>query len=232
MSIDYSKYRKFKDALDTYLPDRGEGDSKGSQIVTAVNKIIFKWYNDGDVYDNTGTLTGWANDISDYANWLYKYVPMTRSILDRIYSCYNDSDYEDLLWDLAQATLDTDFLAVAASAEVVGSVYECEGPFEFIWREDSDEDDWDEPEVDWDEWNEDDEVYSSTDIYGETVDISEEFSDMIRDLKDDFDLIITGLEKLNRSGSEGSKRGMELARQYSDVMQEVIRDISKALYND
>lgn len=67
-SVSWSYFRRFDEIIDKYLPASGEGENMASQIVTAVNKLIYKWYNDGDVYDNTGYLEGWANDISDYAN--------------------------------------------------------------------------------------------------------------------------------------------------------------------
>ena len=45
---------------------------------------------------------------------------------------YNDeNDYETLLRELADTFLDKDFLAQAAKAEKQGSIYDCEGPFEF-----------------------------------------------------------------------------------------------------
>ena len=70
--VDWSYYDKpeFKAINSEYLPARGEGETKATQIVTAVNKLVYKWYNDGDVFDNTGALSGWANDLSSYANWL------------------------------------------------------------------------------------------------------------------------------------------------------------------
>lgn len=43
----------YDEVIELYLPDRGEGKTKATQIVTAVNKLIYKWFNDGDVYDNT-----------------------------------------------------------------------------------------------------------------------------------------------------------------------------------
>lgn len=54
MSVDWGSYNKYDDILEEYLPSTGEGDSLASQMVTAVNKLIYKWYNDDDVYDNTG----------------------------------------------------------------------------------------------------------------------------------------------------------------------------------
>ena len=49
---------KFEELNKKYLPERGEGETKATQIVTALNKLIYKWYNDGDVFDNTYHLEG------------------------------------------------------------------------------------------------------------------------------------------------------------------------------
>lgn len=70
--VDWEYFNKFKEINNKYLPDRDEGKTKASQVVTAVNKLIYKWYNDGDVFDNHYFLAGWWNDLSSYANWLYE----------------------------------------------------------------------------------------------------------------------------------------------------------------
>ena len=64
MAVDWSYFDKFDPLQDKYLPNRGEGDTIATQIVTAVAKLIYKWYNDGDVFDNTWYLDGWLNDLS------------------------------------------------------------------------------------------------------------------------------------------------------------------------
>ena len=73
----WSAFDEFDGICDQYLPSRGEGDTMASQIVTAINKLIYKWFNDGDVYDNSYFIQGWCNDISSYANWLYEYINLT-----------------------------------------------------------------------------------------------------------------------------------------------------------
>ena len=124
-----------------YLPARGEGDTMASQIVTAVNKLIYKWYNDGDVFDTQYVMQGWANDLSSYANWLYKYVPISQRILNGIADCINDSDYEDLLKQLADNLLDAEDLEMYNRKPAIGSIYDCDGPFAFVWQEEDDDDD-------------------------------------------------------------------------------------------
>jgi hypothetical protein len=133
MAVDWKYYNKkvFKEIMGKYLPDRGEGETMATQAVTAVNKLVYKWYNDGDVFDNTGAMDGWLNDLSSYANWLHENIQRSAGILDRIGDCYNDDDYEDLLKDLADTILHKAFLAKLDEREREGSIYNCEGPFRF-----------------------------------------------------------------------------------------------------
>lgn len=51
-SVDWDYYNKFEEITDKYMSNQGEGDTLASQIVTAINKLVYKWYNDGDVFDN------------------------------------------------------------------------------------------------------------------------------------------------------------------------------------
>ena len=131
MSVSWSYFDKFKDIVDRYMPSWGEGRNMASQIVTAVNKLIYSWYNDGDVYDNTFGMKGWVNDLSSYANWLDKNVDGVQSILDGIMDCYDDSDYEYLLQELADKVFRLDFLKPYGKRRAVGTIYECDGRYEF-----------------------------------------------------------------------------------------------------
>ena len=141
MAVDWGYYDKFEGLIDKYMPMRGEGETKASQIVTAVNKLVYKWYNDGDVFDNTHCLKGWANDLSDYANWLY-YHTDTRNILDKIALCFLDGDYEELLKELADKLLNEEYLAEQNKVEKVESIYNCVGKFKYV-EYNEDEDDYD-----------------------------------------------------------------------------------------
>lgn len=134
-SVDWDYFNIFHDINDKYLPDSGEGDNMATQTVTAVNKLVYKWYNDGDVYDNSTAsgLDGWANDLSDYANWLAKNIDGCKDILDRIFEIhYGDNGaYEDLLKDLANNCLDENLLSDLATQPKEGSIYECPGDYSF-----------------------------------------------------------------------------------------------------
>lgn len=147
MSVEWSYYNTPEiDAVnEKYLPVEGEGETMATQICTAINKLVYKWYNDGDVFDNTHSLSGWCNDLSSYANWLYWYVPTTAVILRKIETCYTDGDYEDLLKELADECLTMKCLDVYKDVKKQGSIYSCGGPF--VFADDSwDEDNWDDYE--------------------------------------------------------------------------------------
>ena len=134
-----------------YLPTYGDGDSMATQIATAVNKLVYRWFNDGDVFDNSMTgLEGWCNDISGSANWLYRYVPEVKSYLERAFRSIGANEYESILYDVFKATLCDEALMTRYSEQPkVGDAYSEDGPFEIVeWEEDEDEDYWDDEE-DW-----------------------------------------------------------------------------------
>ena len=135
---DWNYFDKFSDIVDKYMPLYGEGETMASQAVTAVNKLIYKWYNDGDVFDNTYALVGWANDLSSYANWLARYAQGTINILSGITDVISENEYEDLLADLANLVLNESYLE-KLNTEKQGSIYKCDGAFKFGDFEDEDE---------------------------------------------------------------------------------------------
>lgn len=140
--VEWDYYNKFEEVNDIYLPNRDQGETMATQICTVINKLVYKWYNDGDVFDNTHGLEGWCNDLSSYANWLYEYVPMSQCILDRIETINHESEYEFLLKDLSDAFLDKSVLKAFNRFESMGDIYKCNGKFQF--NENYGEDDEDE----------------------------------------------------------------------------------------
>ena len=144
MGVNWDYYDKFDGVSDKYLPIRGEGETKATQIVTAVTKLVYKWYNDGDVFDNTSHLEGWANDLSSYANWLYhRTTEAVQNILNKVYDCYNDGEYEDLLQELADELLNEEYLNEQDKIKKEFSIYTYEGKFKFEEvNEDEDDDEW------------------------------------------------------------------------------------------
>ena len=148
--MNWSYFEKFEKVNDEYLPAMGEGDTIATQTATAVNKLVYKWYNDGDVYDNVHSpMQGWCNYIDSYANWLYTYRPESREILGRIYECSTHEAYESILADLADLLLDEELMHAANKFPKNGTVYKCDGPFKFeLLDEEEDEEEWYEEEED------------------------------------------------------------------------------------
>ena len=140
MAVDWGYFDKYESLIDKYMPMRGEGETVASQIVTAVNKLIYKWYNDCDVFDNTYCLEGWANDLSSYANWLYENTKDGWKILNKIADCTNNSEYEDLLQELADKLLNEEYLAEQSKLEKVGTIYDCDGKFKYEEPNDNEDD--------------------------------------------------------------------------------------------
>ena len=93
------------------------------------------------MYDTTHYLTGWCNDLSSYANWLYEYAPYTQKILNRIRDITTEEEYTKLLYDLCELTLDKEYLSEFENEERVGTIYNCDGPFEYEENYDNDDDD-------------------------------------------------------------------------------------------
>ena len=136
--VDWSYYDRFDGVNERFLPSYGEGENQATQVATAVNKLIYKWYNDGDVYDNRAYLTGWCNDLSSYANWLAANTDCGE-LLNTITDCICEDDYEELLKMLADNLLNEEVLEAYEQKPKVGSVYECDGPVEFVEPDDDDE---------------------------------------------------------------------------------------------
>lgn len=130
--MSWNDFDKFEEIDEKYLPSKGEGETVATQIVTAVTKLVYKWFNDGDVYDNTYYLSGWCNDLSSYANWLYDNAEGASEILDRIKNISSDHEYEKLLYDLCELTLNFKYLAKYEVQDRVDSIYNCDGPFQFV----------------------------------------------------------------------------------------------------
>ena len=112
-----------------YVAPSGEGTNMATQAMTAVNKLIYMWYNNGDVYDCTNRKYAWGNKIESYANWLYKYT-QCEDILDAVRDCHSDEEYEEILENLAYEFLNPNYLEYLEKMPKVDSIYTCEGPFQ------------------------------------------------------------------------------------------------------
>ena len=127
--------------IDKYMPDSGESETQASQMCTAINKLIYKYYNDGDIFDNSYYLDGWCNDLSSYANWLYNR-NLGKDILIKIRDIHTFKEYEDLLSNLASQLITKENLEELEKKEKEGSIYSESGLFKFIEDKYDEEDDW------------------------------------------------------------------------------------------
>lgn len=144
--MNFDAFEQFEPMIAKYMPGEGEGDTLASQMVTAANHLVYKLYNDGDVPDNTHGLSGWCNDISSFANWLYRYVPGLSDFFRR-YSALDDEDeYADLLVDVFKTIQDC--VENYENTPAKGSIYDCDGPF--VWVEPSNDDDDDDDDDNYD----------------------------------------------------------------------------------
>lgn len=142
--VAWSYFEKFNEVTDKYLPDYGQGETMATQVCTAVCKLVYKWYNDGDVYDTNYYMTGWCNDLSSYANWLEKYTGC-EYILEQIENCWGNDDYENILKELADKFLDLKVLEDLDKNPAVGDIYQCDGRYSFVDYADyyeGDEEEW------------------------------------------------------------------------------------------
>ncbi len=133
---DWDDFDKFSNLIGVYMPYGGQGETQASQICTAVNKLVYRWFNDGDVYDES-CVFGYVNDmLCSCANWLAKYAWGCNELLDRIYECETADDYTVLLYDLCEILINADLLKLANKKEKTGSIYSCDGKYH-----DADDDD-------------------------------------------------------------------------------------------
>ena len=128
MSI--SRFEKFNKVLDIYMPDQGEGESLASQIATAVAKIVYRWFNDGDTVSSKWMVQSGTDEggMSQFANWLYINIadsrPMFRNWLDKFDNeSVTDAEYENFLYDMCKNLLDPDFLDGYSTEPKYDSIY-------------------------------------------------------------------------------------------------------------
>lgn len=135
-NVSWDYFDKYQDIADEFGVV-GESKNMANQIVSAISILIYRWYNDGDTYDNLDGLIGSYNDISSFANWLYTYCPETQEILKSIYDVSGDmSMYENILKGLADTMFNKTILNKYVDKQVEGNIFKCDGPFKNTYLED------------------------------------------------------------------------------------------------
>lgn len=92
---------EFDALFDQYVPDEGHADTVGGELIRAVNKIFYRYYNDGDrVGVGYGNET--CNPAARFIEKNTKLEPLARKLWD----FGSDEEYEELLAELMQATIE------------------------------------------------------------------------------------------------------------------------------
>lgn len=129
--MSWSSFDKFNDVIDQYLPSSGQGNTFATQIVTAINKIVYTWFNNGRVYGQTyETVRGYMFDIDGYAascaNWLYDHSSSrTKDLLEEVYYVKSEDDYERILYNLCSTFLDPNLLEKKDKKPATGDIGSC-----------------------------------------------------------------------------------------------------------
>lgn len=127
-------------ATSEFMPEKGQGDTVANQIAVAANRIVGRWFNDGDVISKSCYLGYPEEHVVSCANWLYANGPQgCRGILRDAESAIRGDEYSDLMRSLCEECLDVDVLYTYADKPAVGSVFKCDGPFS-AWDDDDDDD--------------------------------------------------------------------------------------------
>lgn len=128
---------KFDELCDKYLPAWGKANTLGGEILRAINRIVYRYYNDGDTVDRY--CGNEYNLLRACDTFLKTYCPAYHSL-----SNINELEYEKHLCDRLKKVLDylianPNVFEIANSTDCIANApYE---PWEYDDEEDYDYDD-------------------------------------------------------------------------------------------
>ena len=121
--IRWSEYDQFEDILNRYLPEEGQGDTRAAQAVTAINNLVYAFYNDGTVVAEN--LPEYDPDLNCYAKWLRKHMSSRAVLLViKLEDAETLDEYSQILFELTDYLLDEPRLRTLAKYKTVGDIYE------------------------------------------------------------------------------------------------------------
>ena len=132
---------KFDEFFDKYVPINGSADTLGGEIVRAINRIVYRYYNDGDTVDRY--CGNEYNHLRACDTFLKTYCPAYHSL-----SNVKELEYEKNLCDRLKKVLD--YLIANPNVFEIPNSTDCiaNAPYE-PWEYDDDEDyDYDEDDED------------------------------------------------------------------------------------
>lgn len=136
--------QQYNDANDMYFVRIGQGDTMANQICVAVNRIVRRWFNDGDVFDNTSGFGDSQDEhLADCANWLAQHLPnKVRMELAQVKYVQDYEEYEEILQGLCDICLNEEFLDRYDAYPADGDIFNCKGEFEVVFWEDEEDENW------------------------------------------------------------------------------------------
>lgn len=146
---DWPDNKEFNALFDKYVPDQGHADTVGGELIRAVNKIVYRYYNDGDrVGIDYGNET--CNPAARFIEKNAKLEPLA----NKLWGFGSDKEYEDLLAELMQTTIQVckeDNLFEQSNTDDMNNYTD---PNDSKWEEDDEE--WYDYSDDWEDEEEDD----------------------------------------------------------------------------
>ena len=85
--------KRFEELCDRYIPARGKSSTVGGEILRAISRLVYRFFNDGDTVDRY--YGGYYNYLITANKYLMEMVPKY-SDLSVIYSDYH---YQRMLWE-------------------------------------------------------------------------------------------------------------------------------------
>jgi hypothetical protein len=147
--------KRLSELFKELVPFSGKADTVKGELVRAVNRIGYRFYNDGDLLG-----VGYGNETCNAAGrYIVRYGNHTmRGILEKmwngaIHDSWNampEDEYEKLLEELEQATADYCDSGDPTLENEATDMFELTEDQDYEYDQEE-EDDWDEEEDDWDE---------------------------------------------------------------------------------
>lgn len=144
---DWPDNKEFNALFDQYVPARGHADTLGGELIRAVNKIVYRYYNDGD---RVGI--GYGNETCNPAARFIEENTKLEPLAKELWNLCSDKEYEQLLADLMQAAIEIckkDNLFEQPNTDDMNNYTD---PSDSKWEEDEEEwyddsDDWEDEEI-------------------------------------------------------------------------------------
>lgn len=144
MALNSNDIDKYYEVLTQYLPDTGEGDTMATQLATAVDRIVYRWFNDGD--------TIWTDECQPFADWLWENIDGIDTVIDDMnqymfagFPYIKDLTfrgiYENCLKRILDIATDRELLNSLDSRPLEGSVFDSEAVTLDVMETESEEDD-------------------------------------------------------------------------------------------